>query len=169
MKVEDEERYVEYVTARLPWIRKVAYLLCHDWHRADDIAQTAITRLYVHWRHARAAQSLDAYTRTVVVRAFLSERRAAWARRVDLPGELPQNGAVDDGDPALRVVVRQALAGVPPKQRATLVLRFYCDLSVEETAEALRCSVGTVKSQTARGLDALRRVLDARQITGGMR
>ena len=165
MRAEDERRYVEYVGARLPWIRKIAFLLCHDWHRADDIAQTAITRLYVHWRHARAAVSLDAYTRTVVVRVFLTERRGGWATRVDLPGELPIGATVDEADPALRLAVRWALADVPPRQRAALVLRYYCDLSVEETAEVLRCSAGTVKSQTARGLDALRRVMDARQIT----
>jgi RNA polymerase sigma factor (sigma-70 family) len=165
VRVEDERRYVEYVSARLPWIRKVAFLLCHDWHRADDIAQTAITRLYVHWRHAGGATSLDAYTRTVVVRVFLSERRTAWSTRVDLPGDIASGAVTDDGDPAMRMAVRHALAAVAPRQRAALVLRFYCDLSVEETAEVLRCSVGTVKSQTARGLESLRRALDARQIT----
>jgi RNA polymerase sigma factor (sigma-70 family) len=163
--VEDERRYVEYVSSRLPWIRKVAFLLCQDWHRADDVAQAAITRLYVHWRTASAATSLDAYVRTVVVRQFLSDRRGGWASRVDLRADMVDDRDVPDADLTTRLAVQQALADVAPRQRAALVLRYYCDLSVEQTADALRCSAGTVKSQTARGLESLRRALDARQIT----
>jgi RNA polymerase sigma factor (sigma-70 family) len=70
-----------------------------------------------------------------------------------------------DADPTMSMAVRSALADVAPRQRAALVLRYYCDLSVEDTAEALRCSTGTVKSQTARGLESLRRALQAHQIT----
>ncbi|GAA2385619.1 SigE family RNA polymerase sigma factor [Dactylosporangium salmoneum] len=164
MKVDEERRYVEYVAARLPWIRKVAFLLCQDWHRADDIAQAAITRLYLHWRRADGADSLDAYVRTMVVRVFLSERRSGWASRVDLRAEPQDRPGPADDDPAMRLAVRRALAEVPPRQRAALVLRYYCDLSVEDAAEALGCSTGTVKSQTARGLEALRRALDAHQV-----
>ena len=163
MRAEDEQRYDAYVRSRLPWIRKVAYLLCQDWHRADDIGQVAITRLYVHWASASRATDLDAYLRTMLLRVFLSERRTAWARRVRLGAEpVEPVGAADDT--AGRLVVRQALADVAPRQRAVLVLRFYCDLSVEQTAETLGCSPGTVKSQTARGLDALRRALQAREV-----
>ena len=165
MKVEEERRYVEYVTSRLPWIRKVAFLLCQDWRRADDIAQGALTRLYVHWRTAGSASSLDAYVRTVVVRVFLSDRRTVWASRVDLRAEPVGDYALPDADPSTRMAVRQALSDVAPRQRAALVLRYYCDLSVEEAADVLGCSTGTVKSQTARGLESLRRALDARQIT----
>jgi RNA polymerase sigma-70 factor (sigma-E family) len=158
---DDEQRYVEYVASRLAWLRKVAFLLCQDWHRADDLAQAAITRLYVHWRSAARAENLDAYARRVLVREFLSARRTVWGSRVDLRAD-PVEDARDD-DPLTRVVVRAALAQVPPRQRAALVLRYYCDLSVEETADLLRCSSGTVKSQTARGLAALRRALESRQ------
>ncbi|GAA4244969.1 SigE family RNA polymerase sigma factor [Dactylosporangium darangshiense] len=165
MRGEDERRYVEYVSARLPWIRKVAFLLCQDWHRADDITQVAITKLYTHWRRAAAADNLDGYVRTVVVRVFLSERRTGWASRVDLRAEPLDEAAAAEADPALRLAMREALAEVPPRQRAALVLRYYCDLSVEETAEALGCSAGTVKSQTARGQESLRKALDARHIT----
>lgn len=161
----EERRYVEYVASRLPWIRKLAFLLCQDWHRADDVCQVAITRLYVHWRAAGQARNLDAYVRTVLLRVFLGERRTAWGSRVELRGAPPDESVVPDPDPVTRLVMREALAEVPARQRATLVLRFYCDLSVEETAEALGCSVGTVKSQTARGLDALRRALDGRHVT----
>jgi RNA polymerase sigma factor (sigma-70 family) len=101
----------------------------------------------------------DAYARAIVVREFLSERRTGWARLVSLGAALPDRpSAVADHDAALDV--RSALATLPPGQRATLVLRFYCDLNVDQAAHALGCSAGTVKSQTAKGLDALRRALE---------
>lgn len=152
-----DSEYVEYVSAKLIWLRKVAFLLCQDWHRADDLAQVTITRLYVHWRRARTADNLDGYVRTMLVRAYLSERRSGWSR-VALGGSEPDSAAPPD-DPATRVAVRQALAKLPPRQRATLVLRFFCDLSIEDTAASLRCTSGTVKSQTAKGLAALRAAL----------
>lgn len=164
MKDEDERRYIEYVSGRLPWLRKVAFLLCQDWHRADDLAQAAITRLYVHWRTAVRAENLDGYLRRMLVREFLGVRRTAWASRVVLEAGPVGDVGVHDVDPATRVAVRAALARVPARQRAALVLRYYCDLSIEETAELLQCSPGTVKSQTARGLAALRRALDGEPI-----
>jgi DNA-directed RNA polymerase specialized sigma24 family protein len=165
VRPDDEQRYTEYVSSRLPWLRKIGFLLCQDWHRADDLAQGTITKLYVHWRRASRADNLDAYVRTMLVREYLSQQRTAWASRVDLGGDGMVERPWVDGDHAIRLAVRTALADVAPRQRATLVLRFYCDLSVEEAADVLRCSAGTVKSQTARGLDSLRRALDARQIT----
>lgn len=157
MQDTSDSDYVEYVTAKLAWLRKVAFLLCQDWDRADDLAQATITRLYIHWRRARAADNLDGYVRTVLVRVFLSERRTRWAR-VAL-GDPPGDRAAPEDDATTRVAVRRALVTVPPRQRATLVLRYYCDLSVDDTAASLGCSVGTVKSQTAKGLAALRTAL----------
>jgi RNA polymerase sigma-70 factor (sigma-E family) len=152
------DEYTEYVSARLMSLRRTAYLLCQDWHRADDLAQATITQLYVHWGRARAAEHIDAYARTVMVREFLSERRSAWARRVSLNDRVPETRvSMTDHDALLDL--RTALAAVPPRQRATLVLRFSCDLNVEQTARVLGCSAGTVKSQTAKGLAALRRSL----------
>jgi RNA polymerase sigma-70 factor (sigma-E family) len=154
-----DEDFTGYVQARLAWLRRVGYLLCQDWQQADDLVQTAITSLYVHWRRARTMESIDGYARTILVRAFLSERRGGWARRVSLAGALPDRpGQAPDADDALDV--RAALAGLPPRQRATLVLRFYCDLNVEQSARVLGCSPGTVKSQTAKALAALRRALE---------
>ncbi len=173
MRDADEQAYVEYVAARMPWMRKVAFLLCHDWDRADDVCQTTLTNLYVGWRRACAADNLDGYVRTMIVRAFLGERRTSWFTRVKLLDsvrdedveQMAVGGMAARDDIDERMMVRSALAVVSPRQRATLVLRFYCDLSVEETAAALRCSTGTVKSQTARGLAALRRVIDTQRIT----
>jgi RNA polymerase sigma-70 factor (sigma-E family) len=154
-----DAEFTEYAAGRLTSLRRVAYLLCRDWDRADDLVQGAITKLYVHWGRARADGDADAYARTILVREFLGERRTGWARRVSLDAALPEVAeAAADHDVALDV--RSALAALPPGQRATLVLRFYCDLSVDQAAQALGCSAGTVKSQTSKGLDALRRALD---------
>jgi DNA-directed RNA polymerase specialized sigma24 family protein len=136
-------------------------LLCQDWQLADDLVQAAITRLYVHWARASGVEHTDAYVRTILVRAFLAERRSGWARRVRLAVALPDT-PWPDPDLAAALDVRAALAGLPPRQRATVILRFYCDMNVDHAAEVLGCSAGTVKSQTAKGLDALRRVLAER-------
>jgi RNA polymerase sigma-70 factor (sigma-E family) len=153
-----DDGFTEYVSARLGSLRRAAYLLCQDWQRADDLVQTTITRLYAHWRRAAAIEYTDAYTKTILVRAYLGEQRSGWARRVSVTAVLPDRpGQAPDQDAALDV--RSALAALPPRQRATLVLRFYCDLTVAEAATALGCSEGTVKSQTAKGIAALRQQL----------
>ena len=163
MSPRDRERtdadYVDYVRLRLPWLRRVALLLSRDAHRADDLVQVAITQLYVHWRRIRDLDNLDGYARTVLVRVYLGERRK-WASRVTLRPEVP-DVPVEPADHAGRLAIHQALAGLAPRQRATLVLRFYCDLTVDQTADTLGCSPGTVKSQTSKGLDTLRRALDS--------
>ncbi|MGI5236810.1 SigE family RNA polymerase sigma factor [Dactylosporangium sp. CA-139066] len=151
----------EFVRSRLPGLRRAAYLLCGDWERGDDIVQSTLTDVYVKWRRVRKADNVDAYVRTILVHRFVDERRRGWAARVRLVERLPDR-PVDDA--ALQSVadgldLRGALAELPPRQRAVLVLRFYCDMSVEQTAEALRCAPGTVKSQTSAGLQAMRRLL----------
>jgi len=147
--------YTEFVAARLHALRRVAYLLCQDWHHADDLVQLTITRLYVHWHRIGVMDNPEAYTRTILVRQFLRERGSGWARKVSLPGEMPDWPDVSqDHDDAIDV--NAALAELPPRQRATLVLRFYCDQSVDQVAEVLGCSAGTVKSQTSKGLGSLR-------------
>jgi RNA polymerase sigma-70 factor (sigma-E family) len=155
-----DQEFADYVTASLGRLRRLAYLLCQDRDRTDDLVQAAITRLYVHWGRARSVEHIDAYVRTILVRVYLNDRRSPWATNVDLSRDLPDTAsAAADRDDALDL--RAALAGLPPRQRATLVLRFYCDLSVEQTAAQLGCSAGTVKSQTAKGLAVLRGRLGA--------
>jgi RNA polymerase sigma-70 factor (sigma-E family) len=159
MHARRDAEFTEYVAARLMTLRRVAYLLCSDWDRADDLVQGAITKLYVHWGRVRAIDHADSYAKMILVREFLGDRRSGWARRVSLSAEVPDVPAVAaDHDAVLDV--RSALAGLPPGQRAALVLRFYCDLSVDQSAEVLGCTAGTVKSQTAKGLDSLRRALE---------
>jgi RNA polymerase sigma-70 factor (sigma-E family) len=151
--------YVEYVEARLTWLRRIAFLLCQDWHGADDLVQVTITRLFTHWPRARRMDNVDGYVRTILFRAFLGERRSVWRRRVFLAASPPEEAA-PGADRDVVLDVREALLAVPPRQRATLVLRFYCDLDGEQAAAALGCSAGTVKSQTAKGLAAMRRALE---------
>lgn len=150
-----DEEFTLFVTGRMVPMRRVAYLLCQDWQRADDLVQTTITRLYVRWDRVRGMEHAEAYARTVLVHEYLGEQRSGWARRVSLDVPVPDTaGQAPDTEMALDM--RAALAALPPRQRATLVLRFYCDLNVDQTAELLGCSAGTVKSQTAKGIDALR-------------
>jgi RNA polymerase sigma-70 factor (sigma-E family) len=160
-----DAEYTRYVSARLPSLRRLALLLCQDSQRADDLAQITITKLYVHWGRASAAEHTDAYARAILVREFAHERRSAWARRVRLNGEVTDRpAAAADHDAALDL--RTAVAGLPPRQRAALVLRFYCDLNVDQSAQLLGCSPGTIKSQTAKALHALRGALEPRPPAG---
>jgi RNA polymerase sigma-70 factor (sigma-E family) len=156
---EDLEReYVEYFQPRLPQLHRLAVMLCGDADRADDIVQAAVTTLFTRWRQARQADNLDAYVRRSVVNTFLSERRQRWSRVV-LTETLPDRPAAT-GQPAdERLEIRAALRTLPPKQQAVLALRFLCDLPVDEVAELVGCSPGTVKSQTSDGLAKLRRKL----------
>ncbi|WP_285621216.1 SigE family RNA polymerase sigma factor [Actinoallomurus iriomotensis] len=153
-----DEQYTAYVAARLPWLQRVAYLLCQDWDRADDLVQVALTRLYVRWHRVGSVENVDGYARTVLLRVFLAEQRTGWWKRVTTVREPPEPGP-DIADRDRDLDLRTALRELAPRQRAAVVLRFYCDLSVEQTAEVLDCSPGTVKSQTSRGLAALRRAL----------
>ncbi|MER7757115.1 SigE family RNA polymerase sigma factor [Kitasatospora sp. NPDC097643] len=159
-----DEEFTEYVASRSGWLRKVAYLLCGDWHRADDLVQESVTKLYVNWSRAGRLENVDGYARRVLVNTFLAEQRTSWWRRTsrsggDLDGE---SGPLVDLDASLDL--RQALSALPARQRATVVLRYYCDLTIDQTADAMGCSPGNVKSQTSRGLDTLRRSLTVRPV-----
>ncbi|WP_406070837.1 SigE family RNA polymerase sigma factor [Micromonospora sp. NBC_01638] len=164
MRDASEREYVDYVTGRLPALRRLAYLLVGDEHRADDLVQQTITTLYVKWKRAQAAEHLDAYVRTMLVRTHLDERRLAWAR-VRLFQKVPDPDPVEEHGIEDRQIIRAELARVPRRQRAVLVLRFCYDLPVDEVATILGCSAGTVKSQTSRGLATLRRLLNERGFT----
>jgi RNA polymerase sigma-70 factor (sigma-E family) len=159
MRAEAKQEFTEYVTARLASLRRLAYILYGDESHADDLVQMTITKLYLRWGRLRDIAHLDQYVRTMLLRTFLDERRRPWAR-VGLapdPPDLMVTGGdrLDD-----HLTLRAALARVPRRQQAVLVLRFVYDLPVNEVATLLHCSPGTVKSQSARGLATLRRLLD---------
>jgi RNA polymerase sigma-70 factor (sigma-E family) len=157
----DEQAFAEYFAARRDAVRRSAYLLCGDWHRADDLAQTAFVALHRRWRKIRDRGALDAYVRRTLVRAVIDESRRPWRRErfVDELPEVAHPGGEIENTVATRAALLDGLRRVPPRQRAVLVLRFLEGLDVAATAEALKCSEGTVKSQTARGLTALREAL----------
>lgn len=168
MRGADERAFTEYVGERMPTLRRVAYLLCGDSHRADDLVQVTITKLYTHWRRASGMANLDAYVRAMLVKTFLSEQRLGWMRRIRLvgaPADAPVVPAPEGPDVETRTVLRAALRRVPPKARAVLVLRFLLDLPVAEVAELLGCSEGNVKSQTSSGLRTLRQLLGGSQLS----
>jgi RNA polymerase sigma-70 factor (sigma-E family) len=152
--------FTEFVESAIPGLRRLAYMLCHDWHSADDLVQATITQLFARWSRAMGADNLEAYVRTMLFREFLHERRSSWATRVDLTAELPAEIAAPS-DPEAAIDVAAAIRALPRSQRAVLVLRYHCDFSVEQSAALLGCSQGNVKSQTARALAALRRSLES--------
>jgi RNA polymerase sigma-70 factor (sigma-E family) len=158
MSEASDQECTEYVSARLPALHRLAYALCGDVDEADDLVQEAATRLYLSWSRVARAEHMDGYVRAVVVRLFLDGRRKGWWR-VRLSGSPPDPRPTEDRGADDRTVLRAALRRVPPRQRAVLVLRFLHDLPVEEVARTLGCSAGTVKSQTAHGLAAMRRLL----------
>ena len=160
MRPDLEREYVEYVTVRLPRLHRTAYLLCADAFQADDIVQATLTALYVGWKRAAGADNLDGYVHRIMVRRYLDERRRGWSR-VLLGDRVPDLAAATQHGVEERDALVTALRSLPKGQRAVVVLRYFGDLSVEATAEALGCSVGNVKSQCSRGLSALRSALDA--------
>ncbi|MET7420116.1 SigE family RNA polymerase sigma factor [Dactylosporangium sp. NPDC005555] len=177
MRSDSEADYTTYVAARLPALHRAAYLLCGgDKDRADDVVQVTITKLYRSWKRASRADNVDAYVHRMLVRTYIDEKRRLWSRVWLLPpGDDASAGAGAEGaaEPYTTIddrgVVVAALRKLPPRQRAVLVLRFLLDRPVEEVAEILGCSVGTVKSQTSRGLAALRAMLPDHPETIGTR
>jgi RNA polymerase sigma-70 factor (sigma-E family) len=162
MRQEDEQRFREFAADRARSLRRTAYLLCGDWHLAEDLAQSTLIKMYRSWTRLERRGELDAYVRRVLLRTLLDERRRPWRRSENSYGDVPDTpdttAGPDDVVHRLDVsdLVHRALLILPPRQRATIVLRYFDDLSVADAAAALGCSEGNVKSQTARGLRALR-------------
>jgi RNA polymerase sigma-70 factor (sigma-E family) len=150
-----ESDYADYFAVRAAPLRRLAFGLCGDWHLAEDLTQHTFLQLYRHWRRLEQA-TLDAYSRRVLVNAFLSDRRVR--RRERLMAQLPEEPAQERAN-GVGLDIRRALDALPPRQRALVVLRHLEDISVAEAAEILGIAEGTVKSQTARGLDKLRTTL----------
>jgi RNA polymerase sigma-70 factor (sigma-E family) len=152
---EPEREFAEFYTSRFEPSRRMAYALCGDWMEAEELAQHAFVRVYSKWPKV-ARGNPEGYLRTALTRLFLDTRRRGRGRE-RLVADAPERPGPDG---TVRVEDRQsllaALQEVSPRQRATLVLRIVQDLSVEQVAGILGCSTGTVKSQQARGMAALR-------------
>jgi RNA polymerase sigma-70 factor (sigma-E family) len=159
MRTADEKRFTDFAVAQAVPLRRQAYLLCGDWHTADDLVQTTLIKLYKAWPRVNSDAVPMNYARRTLVRSWLDERRRPWRKRENsgtgLP-DVPAPGAEQTDRVADREQLFRALSVLAPRQRAVLVLRYFAGMSIAEVAEALDCSEGTVKSQAARALATLR-------------
>lgn len=149
--------FIEFAAAASPRLRRTAFLLCGDWHTAEDLTQTTLAKMFVAWRRISQLDAVHPYATRALVNTYLAGQRRRRATEL-LLSRFPDR-AVEPPEPELRLVVLDALATLPPKARAVVVLRYWEDLSVEQVADLLGCSPGNVKSQSARSLDKLRAVL----------
>ena len=156
--MKHDAAFSDFVAARQTHLRRIAYALCGDWHRADDLLQTALTKLYLAWPRLHRDGREEAYVRTILIRADIDEHRRPWRRErsttepLDRPAPAPL--PVEE-----RSALLDAIRLLPDMQRRTVLLRHWLGLSVEETAAELGISEGTVKSHTSRALRSLRSVL----------
>ena len=165
MRRRDPEAFTEFVAARSAALHRTAYLLVGERGLAQDLLQEALTKTYVAWPRLRDPSRAEAYTRRVITTTAIS-----WYRRKGWTAERPGTEPPEIGRPGHETALTerdwlwQALMELPPRQRATLVCRFYEDLSERRTAEVLGCAPGTVKSQVSAGLATLRGSMAARGV-----
>ncbi len=166
-----EEQFREFVRSRAAPLHRAAYLLCGDWHLADDLVQEALAKTFRHWRRVQLADSPDAYVRRILINEV--NRHFERNRRTPTPVDLhsrrqdPADHSQPDASGALarRDQLLTALLALPERQRATVVLRYLEGMSEAETAAILGCSEGTVKSQTSRALNTLSQLISRQEST----
>jgi RNA polymerase sigma-70 factor (sigma-E family) len=159
-----EDAFIEFAELAGPRLRRTAFLLCGDWHTAEDLAQTALAKVFVAWRRIENHDAAQAYATRTLVNTYLADRRRR--RLVELITDRVPDKPAEQYPSEARIVVLDALATLPRKARAVIVLRYWSDQSVEQVAALLGCSAGNVKSQTARALDKLRAVLADKDADG---
>lgn len=149
--------FTAYATQAASRLRDTAYLMCRDWHLADDLTQTALTKLYLAWPRVSKVEDVDAYARKVLLRSFLDHRRRRSASEV-VTATFDDAATTDSAD--LRLTLVDALALLKPRDRAILVLRYWEDYSVEQVASLLAIREGAVRTRSQRALAKLRIVLN---------
>lgn len=162
MDAETEREFTEFVAQRTHSLLRVAYALTGDQHAAEDLLQTAFAKAFTRWPRIRG--EAEPYVRRILYHDHVSGWRRRRTRPEALYAAVPEPPSAtgtgwpgdDPGDTALRLLLREALLALPPRQRAVLVLRYLDDLSTEETAQVLGCRAGTVASQASRALARLR-------------
>jgi len=153
-----QQEFDAFVRGRSPALLRSAYLLTGDQQLAEDLVQSALSRTHLAWRRLHQTSNAEAYTRRTMYHLQVSWwRRRAAERRVNRLSHEPDAQPDAADDVTRRLVVQEALATLTARQRAVIVLRFFEDRSVEETAAVMRCTEGTVKSQTSKALASLRR------------
>ncbi|ADD42698.1 SigE family RNA polymerase sigma factor [Stackebrandtia nassauensis] len=156
----DEREFNDFVAARFDRLGRFAYLLCGDWHRSEDAVQKAFTKLYLVWSK-RDIRSPDAYVRRIIVNVINDDYRLGFLKRERVVDELPDRLGPDGSEASDdRLMVLAALTQLPKRQRTAVVLRYWEDLPIEQVAEIMKCTTGAVKSQSSRGLAALRAIID---------
>jgi RNA polymerase sigma-70 factor (sigma-E family) len=156
-----EDEFTSFAEVAAPRLMGTAFLLCGDWHAAEDLTQTTLAKVFAAWHRIRNKDSVHAYAKRTLLNTYFVDCRRK--RRGEVLGgdtrELPARAA-EPQTPELRLDLTAALATLPPKARAIVVLRYWEDMSIEQVAAQLGCSAGNVKSQSARSLDKLRELLD---------
>ncbi|MCT9933221.1 SigE family RNA polymerase sigma factor [Planotetraspora sp. A-T 1434] len=157
------DEFARFVKEVRPALRRTAFQLSDDWYEADDLVQRTLMAIHRHWDTIEERDKIAAYARTIMTRLLISDRRSLrWSREIlnDLP---PEPEPTPDPYALLgdRMVLMDALAGLAPRQRAAVILRYWEDRSVEETARAMGSRSSTVRSQTVRALATLRSALEA--------
>ena len=157
---EREAAYTAFVLSRQDHLRRVAYAVCGDWHDADDLLQTALTKLYVAWSRVAKDGNPEAYVRRIIVHTNIDDhrRRQRRVQSVSLEAGADVAGRERLGSEE-HAALLEALHGLPEMQRKVVVLRHWLGLDVRETARELDIAEGTVKSHSSRGLAALHRTL----------
>ncbi|MDV5146599.1 SigE family RNA polymerase sigma factor [Streptomyces sp. NPDC050842] len=156
MRKSRADEFLEFASARTGHLFRSACLLTSgDTHLAEDLTQETLGRMYALWGRMARIGNPAAYAQTVLVRTFLSHQRRRSATERPL-GELPDRAPENGEDPALRIALLDALAGLAPKDRAVVVLRYWEDRSIEETADALHVSSAAVRTRSVRALAKLR-------------
>jgi RNA polymerase sigma-70 factor (sigma-E family) len=151
------DEFTEYAAARAARLRDTAYLLCGDWHQAQDLTQATLAKVFLSWARIQRRENVDAYARTVLLREFLTERRRRRASErpvADVP-DVPSHPDTT----ALRLTLLDALRRLAPNRRAVIVLRYWDDQNVDTVAEIMRITPSAVKSLTVRALADLRTFL----------
>lgn len=160
---ERDAAFTAFVEAHQVRLRRIAYAVCGDWTRAEDVLQTALAKLYASWPRLHAGGTEMAYVRRIIVNADLDDRRRPWRR--ERPGLDGHDAPTRPGmPPEERTDLLAAVRALPPMQRRVVVLRHWLGLSVAETAQELRIAEGTVKSQSSRALATLREEIGRKSV-----
>jgi RNA polymerase sigma-70 factor (sigma-E family) len=158
-----DTRLAEYVRGQWPALVRYATMLCGDPSEAEELVQSTLTRVAMRWRFINEKDNPDGYVKRALVRASIDSGKRR--RRERATERLPESLLADPaGQVAESDALRRALASLPPRQRAVLVLRYFDDATEAQVADILGCSVGTVKSQAARGLAKLREVVVSEEV-----
>ncbi|KRF21244.1 hypothetical protein ASG90_00130 [Nocardioides sp. Soil797] len=155
-KAVRDAAFSEYVAARRGHLRRFAFTLTSDWGLAEDLMQTALTKMYVAWPRLKDPRARDAYARRVMLNAHIDDHRRAWHRKESSGLDGIDRAAEPTDDPDDRSLLLKALDALPPMQRKVVVLRHWLDLSVEQTATELAIATGTVKAHNHHALKSLR-------------